>query len=541
MKLISLLFLVVFVNMTASAAVPRCVHSTKGDKLDKFLNEIYFDSTGRPRHDKFRVSDNGLFNIHYLTSGENAPDNIDKDQNGHPDFVDSAAFYFDYVYDIEVNQIGFLTPLPEPGGESDAYDIYLWNLGGDLQSYGQTVPTEEILPRDTWYRYHSFIMIDNNYSPRDSSIGISGKVQTYYTFGYDALKVTIAHEFHHAIQNMYGVDNVTAITFMEATSTFFEHFVFPDVEDYVQYVKQLFKAPERMPFGYRGASDLLGPYAYSLFMIFLEEKHDINLIRKIWEKIAEGHNNFYALELALSEYNSGLDAEWCDFRNWCYYTDVRAIEGQYFENAADYPPINFYQNEIYEAPSVSSSSFLESYEMRYYRYIFVNGGDLSDDTLDVMMGSFDIESARFNAGINVPYQLVVASEEIPNSEKLDDLPLYFFLEADADKFCYEMKLNRGSVNVNVAHAYPNPYKTNSGKMLFFPAPEGANLYDKVYLSIYSSDMVPLFQDFAEVTANNNKLVVPLDKLPENIKSGIHIFSVKLNDEFLVGKLAVIRE
>lgn len=522
-------------------SVPKCNHTTHGEKLDKFLNEILMDSSGRPLHDAVRISDKGFFNIYYFTAGENAPEILDKDQNGHPDYVDSAAFYADMVYSIEVEQIGFLSPIPEPGGLSDAYDIYLWDLGNDLASYGQTVPTDQIFPKKTFRRYYSYMLIDNNYSKLDSSIGISGKVQTYYTFGYDALKVTIAHEFHHAIQNMYGIDNLTALTFMESTSTFFEHYVFPSIPDYVQYVKQLFKEPAKMPFGYKGSSNILGPYAYSLFMIYLNEKYDIYLIRKMWENVLDGNNNFYALEIALNSYNSSLNNAWCEFKDWCYYTGDRTIQDNYFEYAESYPEITFYKNEIFEYPSRSSSSFLEPYEMRYYRYIFQNEGSLSDDTLDIAMGSFDIESARFNSGNNIPYELAITTQEIPGSKQLQDLPLYFFIDANYDAFCYEMLLNRGSVNINVANAYPNPYKPNTGEVLFFPAPQSSILYDKVYLSIYSVDMIPLYQDFVNVTANNNKLVVPLERFPENISTGVHIFSVKHNDEFLLGKIAIIRE
>ena len=536
------IFLFFFISLDLAAG-PRCFHSHDTDKLDQLLAEIEFDTLNRPINDNSRLSDRGLFRIHYLTTGENAPADLDIDQNGYPDYVDSVAYYFDYTYMIEVETLGFLSPMSEVSG-IDLYDVYLWNLGdGNPGFYGQTFPIEQIKPNKANPRYTSYIVVDNDFSPLDSSQGNNGRIQTFNTFGYDALKVTVAHEFHHAIQNMYGIDKFTAVMFMESTSVLMEFLLFPEIKDYFQYIDQLFKNPAEYPFGYKSNRNSIGPYAYSIFMIYLVERFGTEIILSAWENILEGHNNYYSYDLALKDRGSNMDDAWCEFRIWCYYTGDRAIENSYFEYAEDYPEIAF-NNQPYDTiskPSFARTGTMKPYELRYYRVLFKNSGNVSDDTLDVLMGSYDIEAARFNLGRDLDYSLAVSEQDIPGSNPIDGIPFYYFFDAPSNKICENIKLNRGSANFAIAHAYPNPFREREGDALYFPAPGKAILYDKVSLSIYTTDMYPVYQEEMEVEANNGNLVVRLSNMPDQIKSGVHIFSVKFEEEFLLGKIAVIRE
>ena len=118
-------------------------------------------------------SNSAKFMIHYDTSGVNAVQKIDSNKNGIPDYVDSVSYYFDYVYNEYINKMGYLSPYPEDvGGGSAHYDVYLIELGignyGET-SYGFTEAEYEILPRRNFPRYNTFILIDNNFSPTDST------------------------------------------------------------------------------------------------------------------------------------------------------------------------------------------------------------------------------------------------------------------------------------------------------------------------------------------------------------------------------------
>jgi hypothetical protein len=177
--------------------------------------------------------------------------------------------------------------------------------------------------------------------------------------------------------------------------------------------------------------------------------------------------------------------------------------------------------------------------MRYYRCIFDNSGNVSDDTLDVILGSLDLESARRNAGYDIDYSLVVSDMQIPNAHKLDELPYFFFLEHENDKMCHQLILNKGSANITIEDAYPNPFRSLEHESIYFPAPEKAKLFDEVVLTLYTSNMFAIYQEELEVGSHNNHLIVPLHRIPDKVESGVHIFTVKHGDEVILGKIAII--
>lgn len=316
------------------------------------LNQVYnFGFNMRSIMDQTYSSPSGKFLIHYDLEGLHAVDPTDNNSNGIPDYVDSVAFYADFVYQKEVEELGYYSPLPEPGGKTDQYDIYLYELGETVRYYGLTqsdgyLPTE---PGDNGYRkFYSFMVIDNDFSITDSTADVQNgdtvKLRTYHTFGYDALKITLAHEFHHAIQYVYG--NITYGTlFAEMTSTFMEYRFFPEIKDYYQYVNRLFKSLYAYPFGVDNAN---AGYAYSIFAQYLDKKFGDKLLRRSWELADEINDRqisyVEALDLALAEEGTDFETIWADFQPYIYFTGSRAQEDKYLADAAELPEIKFYQD-----------------------------------------------------------------------------------------------------------------------------------------------------------------------------------------------------
>ena len=139
------------------------------------------------------------------------------------------------------------------------YDIYIQNIPG---FYGYTQPENKI-GTSSW---SSFMVIDNDFGTG------------YYTHGIDAARVTIAHEFHHAIQ----IGNYAPINsnepfresdtfFYEITSTAFEEFVFDDVNDYYAYMPSYFQNPEKsMP--------LNDGYNLAIWNIYLQNNFGFDIL-----------------------------------------------------------------------------------------------------------------------------------------------------------------------------------------------------------------------------------------------------------------------
>ena len=103
--------------------------------------------------------------------------------------------------------------------------------------------------------------------------------------GHDALRVTIAHEFHHAVQFGYYQGN-DGIWWQESTSTWMEEVAYPEIDDYLQYLPSFLGVPHRaLNSGGRLGSDF-HIYGTSIFSHFLDQRYNREVNRLIWEELA---------------------------------------------------------------------------------------------------------------------------------------------------------------------------------------------------------------------------------------------------------------
>ena len=222
------------------------------------------------------TSPGGKFRIHYDTIGINAVSLVDLNNNGIPDYVDTVCFVFDYVYKKQVEEMGFLSPKTDAYDNNDSlYNIYIEELAVDNKGYyGECVPIRKYENN----KFYSFIRIDNNYSINDS-ITINGKKRRcFYTVDSEAIKVTAAHEFFHAIQLAYRSENVSIC---EMSSVFMEMLIYPEIYDYLQYVNAMTKNINSFIFG-SVTNNSYSFYSYGIFMYMLYQKYDLDIIRELW-------------------------------------------------------------------------------------------------------------------------------------------------------------------------------------------------------------------------------------------------------------------
>ncbi len=153
-------------------------------------------------------SPSGKFVLYYTLTGSDAVPSNDEDQNGIPDYVETAAAAADSSYKKMVLELGYTDPIPE----GEMYRIDFENMG----FYGYTYPSGD--PSGTSISvHHDFVGFPQNDWP-------DGDVE-------GALLVTIAHEFKHAIQyadNRWsgGVGNQD---WLEMDATMMEETVYDDV------------------------------------------------------------------------------------------------------------------------------------------------------------------------------------------------------------------------------------------------------------------------------------------------------------------------
>ena len=159
----------------------------------------------------------------YVATGDDAPDLSDgPDPGGVPDYVDFMADQFEFAYERENNQLGWLPPLPDNGigapdaGNANKLDVYIKNLTPqDLYGYVAPDPGQQNRSR------YSFQVMDDDY------IG-------YASTPNESLQATAGHEYNHVLQLRYNA--LTDRWHKESVATWMEEKVFPDVNDYLSYL-----------------------------------------------------------------------------------------------------------------------------------------------------------------------------------------------------------------------------------------------------------------------------------------------------------------
>jgi hypothetical protein len=222
--------------------------------------------------------------FHWVRRTADAPAPADDDANGRPDFVDDVVATLNTVWHTEIGNFGFRKPKSDRTsrnhGPNGKIDIYLADIG-DQAFYGYCASDD---PHDFGGRYpywdaSAYCVVDDDFSAS----------QFPGANGIAALRVTLAHEFFHAIQFAY--DYFEDRWFMEATAAWIEDEVYDGVDDNVQYLPDSPLAVPSRPLDDNRTP--FGVYGDWIFFRFLSElfgsaaNHDVAVVRRAWE-LADG-------------------------------------------------------------------------------------------------------------------------------------------------------------------------------------------------------------------------------------------------------------
>jgi hypothetical protein len=262
----------------------------------------------------------------------NAPDPTDADSDGVPDYVETTRDELNHVWDRVVTQSGYRPPRADLGpdrgaGPDSRLDVYLTDLGDDYL-YGYCVP-ETRGPRLTASGY---CVLDNDYAPRQY-----GEAQA----PLDNLRVTLAHEFFHAVQFAYDYQEDPWL--MEGTAVWVEDEIYDDIDDNRQFIKGGPMTHPRVPLdGYGHGS--AGFYAAWTWWRFLAETFPARgtgslplVIRDVWDRAAGSKPRANHSMRAMT---GAVTARGGDVTNLvAAYGEAKRRPAQVFEEGAFYPRV----------------------------------------------------------------------------------------------------------------------------------------------------------------------------------------------------------
>ena len=226
----------------------------------------------------------GVACVHWVTKGAEKISATDADEDGLPDYVETVYSTIENIWNREIGAMNYRMPLPDGGTADDpdnptpALDVYLADLGS-RGLYGYCAPEG----RSDVRQLGGYCVLDNDYA-----------VGQYGTAPINALRVTAAHEFFHAIQFAYDVDEDAWL--MEGTATWVEDEVYDSINDNRQFLAYSALRYPRTSLDY---SSGLHRYGAWLFFRYASERLGSDVVRQIWDQ-ADAEYGRYSLQAVRS-------------------------------------------------------------------------------------------------------------------------------------------------------------------------------------------------------------------------------------------------
>ncbi|MDQ4144341.1 MAG: hypothetical protein M3198_11475, partial [Actinomycetota bacterium] len=263
-------------------------------------------------HDGDSMTAEVCFN--WVTSTSDAVSPADTNANQIPDFVDAASYSMVDVWQKEIVDLGFRRPQSDANsknngstteeGQVGALDVYLADIGDD-GLYGYCTTDEP--GAATKKTVSAYCVIDNDYDPSQYS------APRPEVSGEQALQVTLAHEFFHAIQ--FNYDWREALFLMEGTAVWMENEVYDGIDASYAYIfDSALHQPEIPLDAYQGGNDDENfEYGAFVFFTWLSEVYgpgwpgsDPTIVREVWEQAGGTKRGIGAVKAAVT--NGDWDA-----------------------------------------------------------------------------------------------------------------------------------------------------------------------------------------------------------------------------------------
>jgi hypothetical protein len=358
------------------------------------------------------------------------------------------------------------------------------------------------------------------------------------------MRLTVAHEFFHAIQRAYKeTQSMSDQFFYELTSTWIEDIIVPDGDDYLYWLNDFFNNPQQsweQTDGYSLA--LFGHYLSTQFEVITSEKES-TIMRKVWENISNANTPSDILDGILqNSFNSSFQAAWLDFvsRNLFndVYTDMNNDIFYYVDQG----------NELCTAPPTSA--------------LFIDADDSVENNLSVTNNTVTIKTikSREDAVIqlsvvqsgsgylgNIAYFLDSQNQYSLIQNSGADFVVSQFEKNEMLHFIYISPDTTTSIglNINISVSpdeskflaiYPNPIHFGDSPILQIeistPVIPQIKIYNLLGAEVVNATILPLDQ------GRHNVSLTPL--LSAQMPSGVYVMDVMVDNKIFTRKFTLIK-
>jgi len=489
----------------------------------------------RPTRQKDRLSRTGRFRIHYDTTGFNLPFMITAGlsprqiPNSFEQYIDSVAASFDYAWKLEVDTLGFLAP-PSDGtqGGGPEYDVYVSELGTNL--FGQTLGYDDpasIITSGTRITSSTYIEIDNDF------LGMR-------TPGIDGLRITAAHEFHHAIQiGNYGYwTNVPNYDFYfyELSAVWMEHVAYDRIRDYyfdLPTYLQRFRDSQNRSLSFT-TSQYAG-YERSIWAQYLSKRFGRDVMRQIWSGIISDPV-LVSTGKILQRYGASLESEFAEFSFWNYYTADRAQAGKYYDDAADWPRFAPNVSSTFGGLSSSVSSSAWPLSTQFFEFA------IKGDTVTAVLANVNVTGAVTSNPTSTGFQLLLSSTnaQSPYQTVARGITLSFLPDDKSQWRTLYLHSATNSVASITADPFPNPVHVFYDAKLNLPLSGSTEKKAVVYFLNAALELVKSHEYDVIDSFGSRLLSVPASDLRDGIPTGVYFVKATCGDKDFQWKVAIIQ-
>lgn len=467
------------------------------------------------------LSPEGKFRIIYETSGTHAVPAGDENVNLVPDYIEWVADAADSSYRHEVNNLGFTDPIP-PG---ELYTVYVRNLSF---IYGETVQASAE-PSGTYIRIENdFAGFPPNTDPEGDQKG--------------AIKVTMAHEFKHAIQYAQNNWSGDSDRWAEMDATLMEEVVYDTVNDYYNYIDgsfdDLFSSPS--------TSLIPGSYEDVTWAIFFHEKFGELFWTDVWDIIEAARSTPFLSAISSELATRGTDYETEVLNNymWHFASGVKTAPGFGFGEASNYPSPRMSETYSDLQDVLSTEVFLSRLSANYIEYdlsVIRNGFfkfTYSVNSTAVRIGLIiyktdgSIETA-FNQNpilTGLPGQSIEKTFSWSDIEKLGVVVLNTSSTGTAN-YMIQATEYFAADEITLSQNYPNPFNPRTKIRVEIPY----NQYGRIDVYDYTGRYISTIVD-GVLEAGVNEYTFNAD----NLASGIYLYILTTDEGVKYGKMTLIK-